>query len=170
MPWGPVSWPIYIYIYIYIYMAASLLFTSPIDAPGGTTERTLPLHGPRPGPPPEISKRIPGLRPGIPWTEIRPASGREKKRAGLPPGPSGRERICRKNRFLHKKMTILEKLRFWCPGPPKSTSGPSFSDSPRQTIWGPEVLVQIRALRTPFVANQRSHPRRGNLLSVVRPC
>ena len=137
---------------------------------GGTTERKVPLHGPELGPPPRnfqknsrppagnsLDRNPPDLHPG-------------KKRAGLRPGPSGRERICRKNRFLHRKMTIFEKLRFWCRGPPKSTSGPSFSDSPRQTIWGPEVLVQIRALRTPFVANQRSHPRRGNLLSVVRPC
>ena len=147
-------------MYMYLYMGASLLFTTPIDAPGGTTERRLPLHGPRPGHPPEISKRIPGLRPGIPWTEIPPASGRKTRRPSNMP----------ENRFLHRKMTIFKKMRFWCPGPPKSTSGPSFSDSPRQTIWGPEVLVQIRALRTPFVANQRSHPRRGNLLSVVRPC
>ena len=151
-------------------MAVSLLFTTPIDAPGGTTERRLPPPAPRRETSWRVVKGIFGRRPGSPWTEIRPASTRGKKRAGLRPGPSGRERICRKNRFLHKKMPIFEKLRFWCPGPPKSTSGPSFSDSPRQTIWGPEVLVQIRALRTPFVANQRSHPRRGNLLSVVRPC
>ena len=107
---------------------------------------------------PEISKRIPGLRPGILWTELRPGSTRGKKRAGLRPGPSGRERICRKSRFLHRKMIIFEKLRFWCPGPPKSTSGPSFSDSPRQTIWGPEVLVQIRALRASVVTGNHRHP------------
>ena len=154
---------------VYTYGGASFVYNPDRCTKRHHGKKVTPPWPPA-GTPPEISKRIPGLRPGIPWTEIRPASGREKKRAGLRPGPSGRERICRKNRFLHKKMTIFEKLRFWCPGPPKSTSGPSFSDSPRQTIWGPEVLVQIRALRTPFVANQRSHPRRGNLLSVVRPC
>ena len=157
-------------VYIYIYGGVSFVYNPDRCTGEAPRKESYPSMAPGRDPPPEFSKRIPGLRPGIPWTEIRPASGREKKRAGLRPGPSGRERICRKNRVFHQKMTIFEKLRFWCPRPPKSTSGPSFSDSPRQTIWGPEVLVQIRALRTPFVANQRSHPRRGNLLSVVRPC
>ena len=84
-------------------MAASLLFTTPIDAPGRHHGKKVTPPWPPAGTPREISKRIPGLRPGIPWTEIRPASGREKKRAGLRPGPSGRERICRENRFLHGK-------------------------------------------------------------------
>ena len=74
-------------------MAASLLFTTPIDARGRHHGKKVTPPWPPAGTPPEISKRIPGLRPGIPWTEIRPASTRGKKRAGLRPGPSGRERI-----------------------------------------------------------------------------
>ena len=57
-------------------MAVSLLFKTPIDAPGGTTERRLPLHGPRPGPPGKFPKEF-------------PASGREflaPKSARPPPG------------------------------------------------------------------------------------
>ena len=59
-------------------MGASLLFTTPIDARGKHhgTKVTPPWRSA--GIPPAISKRIPGLRPGIPWTEIRPASGRGK--------------------------------------------------------------------------------------------
>ena len=126
----------------------------------------------------------PGRDPPQKFPKEFPASGREflgpkfaRPPAGRKNAPAfGRGRLvvseyAGKNDFCkEKRRFFFEKLRFWCPGPPKSTSGPSFSESPRQTIWGPEVLVQIRALRTPFVANQRSHPRRGNLLSVVRPC
>ena len=83
-------------------MAVSLLFTTPIDAPRGTTERRLPLHGPRPGPPPRnfqknsrppagnsLDRNSPGLRPG-------------KKRAGLRPGPTGQGKNCRNIEFCRK--------------------------------------------------------------------
>ena len=60
-------------------MGASLLFTTPIDAPGRHHgKKVTPPWPPAGTPPQEIAKRIPGLRPGIPWTEIRPASTREK--------------------------------------------------------------------------------------------
>ena len=84
-------------------MGASLLFTTPIDAPGRHHGKKVTPPWPPAGTPPEISKIIPGLRPGIPWTEVRPASTRGKKRAGLRPGPSGRERIFRKNDFCMGK-------------------------------------------------------------------
>ena len=151
-------------------MAVSLLFTAR-SMHGGRHHGTKVTPPWRPaGSPPENSKKIPGLRPGIPWTEIRPASGRGQNAPAFGRGRLLVSEHAGKNNFASENDDFQQKMRSWYTGPPKSTSGPSFSESPRQTIWGPEVLVQIRALRTPFAVNQRSHPRGGNLLSVVRPC
>ena len=136
-------------------MGPSRLFQTPIPARGRPRGKKVTPSCP----PAEISlgnviqnSRPPaGIFPGP--ARARPPAG--KKRDGLRPGPTGRPRICRKNRSLLERMTIFEKLRFWHPGPPKSASGPSFSESPRQTISDSEVLVQIRALGTPVVAIRR---------------
>ena len=62
-------------------MAASLLFTTPIDAPGGTTERKLPLHGPRPGPPGKFPKEFPASgREFLGPKFARPPAGQKTRR------------------------------------------------------------------------------------------
>ena len=50
---------------------------------------------------------------------------------------------------------LFRKFGFPAPGRPKSASGQRFSESPSQNIKDSEVLVQIRALGTSFVAVQR---------------
>ena len=59
-------------------MAASLLFTTPIDAPGGTTERKSPLLGPGRDPPGKLPKEF-------------PASGREFLGPKFARPPAGRK-------------------------------------------------------------------------------
>ena len=90
-------------------MGASLLFTTPIDAPGGTTERRLPLHGPRPGPPQKCPKEFPASgREFLGPKFARPPAGRKNAPA------FGRGRLvvseyAGKKRFLHRKMAIFKK-------------------------------------------------------------
>ena len=66
-----------------------------------------PSMAPRPGPPPEISKRIPGLRPGIPWTEIRPASGRRKNAPAFGRGRLAGEKIAGTSKFVWGKTNFV---------------------------------------------------------------
>ena len=58
----------------------------------------------------------------------------------------------RKKRGSGEKDTKLRQAETSAPGRPKSASGLQFSESPRKTIRGAQILVQFRALGTPFVA------------------
>ena len=149
---------LYDYIIILLYGAVSFVLD-----PGPCTERpprkeSYPLPAPCPKSPGNFWKNSrPPAEILIRSKYARPPARKKMRRPSAGPNRPWKKPL--ENAFLHRNLSIFEKLRFCYPKSPNSTSGPSFSESPRQTIWGTEVLVQIRALRTPFVANQRSHQR-----------